>query len=211
MMNRIFACLICVFIGSLAFAQPQPQIVQRDGHWTLDVQIEHPMQIAVYQPGQRIPLRFWYTIITLTNNTKSDQEFFPTCELMTDTFQLIPAGRKTPKTVFQAVKKRYQRDFPYLELLEDTENRILQGEDNTRDIAIIWPDFDPNARAIDLYIAGLSNENVPVNHPTAKDKDGNPVKIYLRKTLQLNYTIGGDPKFRSGATLVFNEKSWIMR
>ena len=34
--------------------------------------------------------------MTVANNTKSDSDFFPQCELMTDTFQIIPAGIYTP-------------------------------------------------------------------------------------------------------------------
>jgi len=41
-------------------------------------------------------------------------------------------------------------------------------------------------------IAGLSNETVVIDHPTAKDETGKPAKVYLRKTLELSYKLGGD-------------------
>ena len=109
------------------------------------------------------------------------------------------------------IKSRYKTKYPFLESLEFADNKILQGEDNTKDLAIIWPDFDPKAKSISLFIAGLSNETVVVDHPTEKDANGNPEKIYMRKTLQLQYAIGGDPKLRSETSLQFVNKEWVMR
>ncbi len=80
-----------------------------------------------------------------------------------------------------------------------------------KDIAIIWPDFDIKAKNIRLFIAGLSNETVAINHPVEKDDFGNPKKVFLRKTLELNYDLKGDPALRSGATLKYKGKRWIMR
>jgi len=90
-------------------------------------------------------------------------------------------------------------------------NRILQGVDNAKDIAIIWPDFDIKAKQVGLFIAGLSNETVVIDHPTATDANAKPVKVYLRKTLMLNYAIAGDQRLRSEAKLTHKNTTWIMR
>ncbi len=95
--------------------------------------------------------------------------------------------------------------------MENASNKILQGKDNTVDIAICFPDFDPNAKTVDIFITGLSNETAVVENPAVKDKDGNPEKVYLRKTLQLTYSIAGDPKFRPDQKLKFESKNWVMR
>ena len=87
----------------------------------------------------------------------------------------------------------------------------LQGIDNARDIAIIWPDFDAKTKSIKLFVAGLSNEITVVEHPIKVDENGRPKKIYLRKTLELTYNISGDPAFRSRTKLKFKSKNWIMR
>ena len=131
--------------------------------------------------------------------------------MMTDTFKITPAGKNVPPEVFESIKTRYKRNYPFLELLEQTNNRILQGIDNTKDIAVIWPDFAPEAKTIKFFFAGLSNETIAINHPYAKDKAGKPIKVYLRKTLELTYTIGGDPDFRSDAMLMGKGKRWVMR
>lgn len=202
----ILAIMACVCL-----AAPQPAIVPGPDDWTVDVTFEHPQQIMLQFTGDKKPRRFWYTIITLTNKTNNDVDFYPNCELMTDTFQIIPAGKDTPAVVFEQIKRRHQRKFPFLESLERVSNKILQGEDNTKDIAIIWPDFDVKAKSMKLFIAGLSNETAAIDHPVAKDETGKPVKVFLRKTLELSYALGGDATLRSDANLIYKGKRWVMR
>jgi hypothetical protein len=87
----------------------------------------------------------------------------------------------------------------------------LQGEDNARDIAIIWPDFDPQAKSISIFITGLSNEAAVVEHPVAKDEQGRPLQVFLRKTLELSYKFRGDSALRSASEIVLEGQRWIMR
>ena len=193
----------------LCLSAPKPAIVPAPDLWTVDVRFEHLQQIELKQKGK--PARFWFVILTLTNNTGQDVEFYPKCDLLTDTYQLLPAGENVPNAVFKQIKGLYKQKYPFLELWEKAGNRLLQGEDNSKDIAIIWPDFDNQAKNAKLYIAGLSNETAVVDHPTQKDKDGKPVKIFLRKTLELSYDIAGDPAFRPSAKVTFAGKEWVMR
>ena len=202
----VWAVMACVCL-----AAPEPAIVPGPDDWTVDVRFEHPQQIMLRLVGDSKPRRFWYTLITLTNKTNRDVDFYPKCELMTDTFQIIPAGKGVSAAVFEQIKRRHQSRYPFLEPLEKVGNKILQGQDNAKDIAIIWPDFDAKAKGIKLFIAGLSNETVAIDHPVAKDETGRPVKVFLRKTLELNYNIAGDPAFRSDAKLTYKDKCWIMR
>ena len=207
-----FGILAIVFLAqAIAISAPEPAIVPAPGQWTLNVVFTQPQQIMVKIPGERKPQRFWYIIITVTNNSDMDAEFYPSCELVTDTFQIIPAYKDTRNVVFNKIKAMYKKRYPLLESLELTDNRILQGQDNTKDLAIIWPDFDPKAKSISLYLAGLSNEIAVIPHPTVKDPNGNPEKVYLRKTLELQYSIGGDPSLRSNTMLVFKGQKWRMR
>ena len=211
---RRFICTILVIISVMAcisMAAVEPAVLPAPDGWTLDSVFEHPQQIVLTLNGQSQPSRFWYTLITLTNQTDSDVDFYPKCELMTDTFQIIQAGKSIPAEVFTQIKNRHQNKYPFLELLEETDGKLLQGSDNAIDIAIIWPDFDAQAKNIQLFITGLSNETVCVDHPTDKDEQGNPTKIFLRKTLELNYGITGDAAFRSDAVLTYNGQQWIMR
>ncbi len=213
MMKKIaFVSLVIVGVSvCLSAGAPEPAVVQGPGQWTVDVVFEHPHEIMLLLAGDKGPRRFWYTILTLTNNTGEDVDFYPKCELMTDTFEITPAGKEVPAAVFENIKRRHQGSHPFLESLGQTSSKILQGRDNTKDIAVIWPDFAPKAKNIRLYIAGLSNETVAIDHPVARDEAGEPVKIYLRKTLELSYAVSGDPALRSERDLSYTGKRWVMR
>lgn len=203
--------VISVVIACVSLAAPEPAIVPAPGQWTVDMEFTHPQRIVLSRSPGNQPSRFWYTIITLTNNTGNDVGFYPDCDLMTDTFQITPAGKAVTPAVFEQIRKRHKSRYPFLELLAKAGNRILQGEDNTKDIAVIWSDFDAKAKNIKVFIAGLSNETVAIDHPVAKDQAGKPLKVYLRKTLELSYAFKGDPALRSGASLTYKGKRWIMR
>jgi len=192
-------------------AAPQPAVVPSPENWTIEVTFEHPQMIVLQPGGSEKPKRFWYIMLTLVNKTGKDVNFYPKCEMMTDTFQIIPAGQNVPETVFEQIKQRHQSKYPFLESWEKTDNKMLQGQDNARDIAVIWSDFDASAKGIKIYIAGLSNESAVVEHPVDKDKDGKPVKVFLRKTLELSYGVKGDADARSDESLSYEGKSWIMR
>jgi hypothetical protein len=198
-------------VACSCLAAPEPAIVQGPGLWTVDTTFTHPQQIVLQLTADGKPSLFWYTIITLTNKADREVEFYPRCELMTDTFQIVQAGKNVPPAVFGQIKRRHQSIYPFLEALDEAGNRILQGEDNAKDIAIVWPDFDAQAKSMKVFITGLSNETAAIDHPVARDQMGQPVRVYLRKTLELSYDLTGDPALRSYAGVVYEGKRWIMR
>jgi hypothetical protein len=205
-----FIVLMAVACVSWAVA-PTPALVPDLGQWTIDTKFTHPQQIFIRTGPDNKPRRFWYILLTLTNKTGQDADFYPKCELMTDTFQIIPAGKSVAPDVFQKIKDRHQAKYPFLETLSGTTSKILQGEDNTKDIAVIWPDFDPRAKKIKIFITGLSNETAFVKHPVAKDKNGQPLIVFLRKTLELAYALESDSAQRSDANLIYKSTNWVMR
>ena len=207
-MRNLISVILLFTMISVCLAEPQPAVVQKPGDWTLEVRFEDPIQIVL--PGT-VQQRFWYMILTLTNKSGKDVDFYPSCELMTDTFHRIPAIQGVGVVLFDKIRIRHQGRYPFLELIENAGNKILQGEDNTKDLVVIWPDFDPNAKGFDIFISGLSNETAALDHPSEKDADGKSVKIYLRKALQLTYSLAGDPKFRDKQKLKLENKQWIMR
>lgn len=198
-------------IASACLAAPEPAIVPAPGQWTVDMTFTHPQQIVLPRSSDNQPTRFWYIIITLTNNTGSDVGFYPKCDLMTDTFQIVGAGRSVTPAVFELIKTRHKSRYPFLEPLDKAGNKMLQGEDNAKDVAVIWPDFDAQAKNIKVFITGLSNETAVIDHPVAKDELGKPLKVFLRKTLELSYDLRGDSALRSDASLAYKAKRWIMR
>ena len=203
--------LVVLAAGLSVNAAPEPAIVPSPSDWTFDVKFRPPELIELQEGRDGQSRRYWYIILTVTNDTGRDAGFFPECEMMTDTFEITPAGSGVSPRVFERIKQLYELEYPFLESLSSADSRMLQGEDNTRDIALIWPDFDTRARNVKFFISGLSNETVAVDHPVAKDEQGRPVKVYLRKTLLLDYKIGGDPRYRAHTRVILNGKDWVMR
>jgi hypothetical protein len=206
---RIFVIVLLVSAGFCA-AAPEPAVIPEPGDWTLDVRFEHPRQIVLRDAGGR-PVRFWYVVLSAANHSGRDLDFYPQCELVTDTFRVVPAGQHVPPQVFEHIRLLHQGDYPFLEPLEGTSNKVLQGSDNAMDIAVIWPDFDDRAKQIRLFAAGMSNETAAVEHPTARDGQGKPVRVFLRKTLELTYSLRGDTALREGLLVVYEGKRWVMR
>ncbi len=202
---------ISAIIACVSMAAPEPAIVPAPGQWTLNMEYTNPQQITMLRGPDNKPVNFWYTIITITNNTGDDVDFYPKCDLMTDSYQIIPAGKFVSPALFDQIKNRHKSIYPFLERLNNAGSKILQGEDNTKDIAVIWPDFDTQAKNIQLFITGLSNETVAVDHPVSTDEDGKPLQIFLRKTLELSYSLRGDQALRSNSSFAFQGKRWIMR
>ena len=62
-----------------------------------------------------------------------------------------------------------------------------------------------------MFVTGLSNETAVINHPIDKDDFGGPAKVFLRKTLELDFRLRGDPAFRSDAQMIYKTKRWVMR
>ena len=210
-MNRcVFYGTVLAVAAGMCLAAPEPAVVQRPGQWTVEVKFEQPQQLVLPWGGNG-PARFWYMILTVTNRTGQDIEFYPRCELMSDTFQIVPAGVKVPPVAFERIKQRHQARYPFLEALGAVENRILQGEDNAKDIVVIWPDFDSQATGFKVFVTGLSNETASIDHPVAVDGAGQPVKVFLRKTLVLDYAFRGDPALRDSVQVVYKDMSWVMR
>jgi len=212
-MKTFFAVALGLFVAieGVCLAVPEPAVVPRAGDWTLDAAFEHPQLIEVRYRDHAEAKRFWYVIITVVNKTNREVGFYPKCELMTDTFEIIPSGKDVTPAVFELIKTRHVSRYPFLEQLENVDNRMLVGEDNARDIAVIWPDFDAKAKGMKLFMSGLSNETAVIDHPVAKDANGRAIKVFLRKTLELSYSVGGDPALRSAARLKYENRRWIMR
>ena len=209
LMHRVFAACLCT--ASVGMAAPQPAIVQAPNQWTVSVRFEPLRQVslAATQTGQ--PRRFWYAIVSIENATSRDIDFYPQADLLTDTFQLVGAGNNVPAGVFQIIKAQHAGLYPLLEEFPAAGSAVFQGHDHARDFAVIWPDFDTKARTVSLFIGGLSNEAVVIDHPIARDQAGSPLKVFLKKTLAIDFELRGDSALRSDGDVEFVASRWVMR
>ena len=217
MKSRLTTFLLALLVlVSVSYAQvpegvPVPAALPAADVWQLDVEFHgNPEQLEVLLPGDKEPTRFWYLVYTITNNTGIDVDYYPTFEVMTNTFKLYEAGKVPSKPVYKAVEKLYKKSVPLLEPEIQVAGRILQGEDNARDCVCILDDFDPNATSIKLFISGFSNETI--TKEVADDKNEKKTKkVLLRKTLMLEYTVPGDVNNQGSKVMLYRRKEWIMR
>ncbi|MBN1846786.1 MAG: hypothetical protein JW810_13965 [Sedimentisphaerales bacterium] len=196
-----------------AVAAPKPALVPAAGTWQLDILLHgEPQRIELVLPGDDQPKAFWYLLFTVTNHTGRDVDFYPKFELYTDTFKLYQAGTSLQRPVFEAIRQRYQDTIPLLEPLALATGRILQGEDNARDSVVIFPEFDPNARFVKIFLAGLSNETQIIDSPVLTvPATGRPQEILLKKTLMLSYQIPGDIYTPAERVMLYRDRQWLMR
>ncbi len=202
-------CAQLVAMGSI----PQPQPMPPAGTWQLEFVLHGvPRPISVCLPGDDKPTHYWYLLYTVVNNTGQDVNFVPRFSLLTDTFCLYHSPAHTPDSVFAAIQKLYANTIPLLESQEMVSGKLLQGKDNARDSVIIFPDFDPNATSVKVFIEGLSNETVAVTPPKGtKNTNKKPKKVLLQKTLMLKYKISGDAYDPQNRVLLYRNRKWIMR
>lgn len=216
-MMRLLA-LSVVLTASIAAAQQAPQPATLPTSWDLDVRFENPQMIRVNVPGQGMQT-FWYVLYTVTNRTGADRIFVPTFTLYTDTGQIIRSGRGVPGRVFQEIRQRHNN--PLLMSPTDIAGRLLQGEDNARDGVAIFRDIEPQARAFDLFVGGLSGERAEVKLPVAVTVESPTLEgefemieadaLTLYKTLNLRFALPGDPASRFTVAPRLVERTWVMR
>ena len=94
MKKLLFVLSLVLIISMLSFAYPQPTKAKKAGVWTLKTEVTQPEQIYVNIP-RKGNQRFWYIIVTVTNTTDEEVGFYPKCELVTDTFEVIIAGKQS--------------------------------------------------------------------------------------------------------------------
>ena len=212
-MRTVLAGILVCSIAAVACGQSirveGRTVAQGAGLWMMDVVFEQPQQISLRLPGDARDTRYWYVILSITNGTGSDIGFYPVCELMTDTYQILQAGAGVGNEVFESIKARHRDRYPFLESLERSIGSIPQGSEHTKDVLVVWKDFDSDARGVKFFFAGLSNETQSVEKPAAAGEVTE--QVILRKTLVLEYGISGDPAMRTQASLVQKGRQWVMR
>ncbi len=208
------AGVLAIFAGSAQTA-PKPDLVPLS--WQLDIKAEQPRPIEVYLPGQSKPTLFWYMRYTIANKTDEEQIFVPEFLLYTDTGQALRGGRGIPAVVFNRIKKLHNE--PLLQTMTRMTGKVLKGRDNVKKGVAIWPDFDPKAGRIDIFVGGLSGETQritlpkPVKVPDTDnpDKDKKITSVVISKTLRLRYALLGDVGERKRTRLDERPRIWVMR
>lgn len=209
----VIVAVMMTVTSDRAYTAPKPTPLPTK--WEFDFKFEPPQPIKVYLMGRAEPKLFWYLRYTITNNTPNDQIFTPEFTLYPDTGKLLVAT--APIEVFKAIKKHHNDPL----LKRDTAGRILRGADNAKKGVAIWPDFDPEAGAFDIFVGGLSGEIVVVELPkpvvvTVIDPEGGTRKVKknsleLSKTLRIGCNVPGEAAARIRVRVKVTSRTWVMR
>ena len=214
-MAIVFAVVVSALGVGDASTYPTPSEVPIN--WELEIQFDAPRAVHL-QFDRTEPFKtYWYMHYTVINRTGKDRIFVPQFDLYTDTGQVIRAGQRIPSSIFRQIREL--QGSPLLRDTIDMVGKLLQGEDNAKEGLAIWPDFDPKAGAIDVFIGGLSGETVEVKLPKpiraskqhATATGASQTTIILSKTLHLSYKVPGEAPQRPLVTPKRVAKTWVMR
>ena len=196
---------------------PKPLIVPLE--WEFKIELGELRPIAVRLPDKNTDQVFWYLRYTVTNKSDKDHIFVPEFVLYTDTGQVIRSDKKTPGTVFDKVTKLY--NDPLMKAPSAMTGKLLQGQDNAKSSVAIWPDFDPNAGQVSIFVGGLSGETKSISLPSpitvvqtdwrGREKTVTKDRLLLVKTLDLQYDIPGEKSARRFLAPRLVKKRWVMR
>ena len=199
--------------AALAGAAPRPAIAPTS--WELNFQFEEPQRITLTLPSHDHPTTYWYTIYTVTNETTREVGFFPTFNVLTDALEVIECGYGINPAVYDAIRTRHKKAYPFSFDPMKMYGTLNQGEDNARTSIIVFPEFKSRVNKFTLYVGGLSGEVAKVrNFAFDRDKpnsDENPQFFFLRKTLSIEYDLPGDDRTRLSALPIRTKLEWVMR
>ena len=190
-----------------------PGLIPRS--WELDFTFHDPQRITVHHAGQTEAATYWYVLYSVTNRTDRDVAFHPTFELVTDSMQKSIGGEEISTTVFEAIRLRHHRDYPFLIQPSRVSGKLLQGEDNAISSVAIFRQFDPESNRFAVYVSGVSGEVTRVSNPSfdpgQPESEVNPPFFFLRKTLAIRYVLPGDVKSRRVTKPTRVGRDWVMR
>jgi len=223
MTYRLAAALLSAVVVVALTAVPArtaPEAPESTIEWELNIDLQPLASIQVAVPGSKTPQMFWFLRYTVSNHTDEDQVFAPEVFLYTDTGDVIRSGKDVPPAVFARIKSSF--NDPLLKDQTSITGKLLQGEDNAKNGVAIFPNFDPKAGVVEIFIGGLSGYTETLQLPvpvtvTERNIKGTPrevekTELTLAKTLRLKYRHPLDPAGKPiESKLVLQSKDWVMR
>ncbi len=197
--------------SALAGKYPEPSVYPIS--WELTLKHSKPKRIVLDVPGRSTPTAFWYMTYTVINNTKNDQYFTPRFDMLTEDGRVFRSDdRKISPPVIAEIRKRERNAS--LKSAADLvrEPKLLQGEDQAKDGVAVWEEPEANMRSFTIFVGGLSGEFVKMKDDDGKElKDSEGSPIFLRKTLELGYTIHGGSAAPEEDQIQPKPEKWVMR
>lgn len=205
--------ILSLLLVAAALAAPQPD--KNPKTWELDFDFVDIQRVTVPLPGGSQPVTYWYLLYTVVNNTENDIEFYPSFELITDTMEVVTAGDHIHPKVYDVISARHKKNYPFFTEPAQMSGKLRVGIDNARTSAAVFHDFDAEASSFKVFASGLTGEVARVSNPSfdpgQAESDDNRRFFTLRKTLEIDYDLPGDPGTRTTSVPIRKDWSWVMR
>lgn len=204
---------------------PTPAVANAD--WTLEFDAGPPTAIAVDDAFGNSRW-YWYLPYTITNVSGADQRFIPEVTILTDTGNILQAGKDVPSRAFVQIAAELRN--PLLESPQSVVGTIRQGVDFAKDSVFIWPVPSEDVDQFTVFVAGLSGETAVLTKPSTGeplmepaldietgqpllDAQGNPVMrpVIARRTTALTYATPGTPDSPQQRPVTLLDTAQVMR
>lgn len=190
----VFA-LLAIACSALAYPTPSAVPVR----WELNF-IPGELRLYHHQPTDRA---YWYFTYTVENRTNRDQTWAPQFTLFTDAGEILASGEGVTLGVTRSIMSMLGNELMMNQY--EVIGELFQGREHAKEGLVVWPARNLNITELSLFIAGISGETARVTDPrTGED-------VLLRKTLQRNYTIPGNPGARGSTPVELDSHHWIFR
>lgn len=190
--------------GSAAWAvPPEPDAVPK--RWQLEVE-PGPLRIISIETPETGPRAYFYMTYRVSNTSGEDLLFAPAFDLLDDQGRVHRSGRDVPGEVTKQVLARL--DNPLIQDQIAILGLLKQGRENARQGVVIWPAPCLQCNEITIFAGGFSGETRAVQ---SVGSDGGPVRVLLKKTLQLRFESAGSLESRGSEPFGLVERRWIMR
>ena len=189
----IAVCAIGGWIAPVSAGAPKAGLVSSS--WQLDFTFHDPQRISLALPGDDLPTTSF--------------------RLVTDTLQVVEGGESISPRVYDAIRARHKKEYPFFKPPWKITGPLLRGQENTQTSVVVFSQFDREASAFTIYVGGLSGEIQRVRNPgfltNSEESDANPRVFLFRRTLAIKYDLPGDPNTQARAVPIRRSRDWVMR
>jgi hypothetical protein len=193
----VFGVLALLAVACSVLAYPTPSAVPL--RWELNF-IPGELRLYHHQPNDR---HYWYFTYMVENRTGREQTWAPRFTLFTDAGEILSSGEGVTLEVTRSIMSMLGNEL----LMNQYEiiGELLQGREHAKEGLVVWPARNLNITELSLFISGASGETARVTDPLTGEE------LLLRKTLQRDYVVPGNPAARGSRPLELSSQRWIFR
>ena len=178
---RLFCSIIIIFALTVisSTVMGYPKATDKAQRWQLTLDTGDLRFYRDWESG----IGYWLLVYEVTNETKSDRQWIPSFDLVTDQGEIIPDGDGVPRKVQLYLLELFKD--PLMVAQSDASGPILQGEENAIRGLLIWKAGSEKVKEVQVFASGVSGDTADVIHPITGDKHK------LHRVLQLSWYVDG--------------------